>query len=229
MTTGTKSNVLTDPGIDPQLAKAASHPLRMRILTILDQRVASPNEMAKELGVPLGNVSYHTRQLLELDCIELVREEKRRGALEHYYRSLHRPILPLDTFAGIPLSVRRAICDGVLNQIGKDLSGAAASGGFDRTDIHLTRTPLALDEEGWATLAKRLADLHEEALELQAESADRVAKRRTAARKGEDPSGADADTFTANLVLLLFEQAAAGRQPAPAAEPAKKPRSRRRA
>jgi DNA-binding transcriptional ArsR family regulator len=202
----TASNILTDPSIDTRFAKAAAHPLRMQILTILNQRVASPNEIAKELGEPLGNVSYHTRMLVRLECIELVREEKRRGALEHYYRALRRPILTLDEFSEIPLSVRRGICDGVLTQIGKDLKGAARNGGFDRTDIHLTRTPLALDEEAWATLAERLAELHEEALELAAESAERVAAGRSADDAGDEPG-----TFTANLVLMLFEQVAAAR------------------
>jgi DNA-binding transcriptional ArsR family regulator len=165
----------------------------MRILTVLNQRVASPKELARELDESLGNVSYHTRKLLELDCVELVREEKRRGALEHYYRAMERPILSSDDLDKIPLSVRRGIADGILTQIGKDLRGAAEQGGFDRTDVYLSRTPLALDDEGWEALGERLAELHEEALTLQAQSADRVAKAQGA-------------TFTANLTLLMFEQ-----------------------
>jgi hypothetical protein len=47
--------------------------------------VASPSELPDALGEPLGNVSYHVRILRELDCIELVRTEPRRGALEHFY------------------------------------------------------------------------------------------------------------------------------------------------
>jgi DNA-binding transcriptional ArsR family regulator len=199
----TSSNILTDPSIDPRFAKAAAHPLRMRILTILNQRVASPNEIAKELDEPLGNVSYHTRMLLRLECIELVREEKRRGALEHYYRALRRPIVDLDTFSEIPLSVRRGICDGVLTQIGKDIKSAAEGGGFDRADVHLTRTPLAVDEVAWTMLAGRLAELHDAALELAAQSAERAAASRAS-------GGADGAAAAANLVLMLFEQSASG-------------------
>ena len=33
-----------------RFGKALSHPLRMRALTILNQRVASPSELAEELG-----------------------------------------------------------------------------------------------------------------------------------------------------------------------------------
>ena len=52
--------------VDPRVAKALSHPLRAHVLTILNERVASPNQMSEELGEPLGNVSYHVKALLEL-------------------------------------------------------------------------------------------------------------------------------------------------------------------
>lgn len=80
--------------------KALSHPLRARLLDLLDQRTASPSQLADELGEPLPNVSYHVRRLLDLGCIELAGTEPRRGATEHYYRatetSLSRMALTLD-------------------------------------------------------------------------------------------------------------------------------------
>ena len=48
---------------DPQVAKALTHPLRVSILGILEERTASPREIADELDAPLGVVSYHVRQL----------------------------------------------------------------------------------------------------------------------------------------------------------------------
>ncbi len=81
-------------GIDERFAKALSHLLRQRILRHLDEvGVASPNELSQALGEPLGNVSYHVRILRELDCIELVKTQQRRGAIEHYYRAVDRPWL----------------------------------------------------------------------------------------------------------------------------------------
>jgi DNA-binding transcriptional ArsR family regulator len=72
--------------VDQRLAKALSHPLRARIFAIVNEQVASPNEVADMLGEPLPNVSHHTRVLVGLECIELVRTARRRGAVEHYYR-----------------------------------------------------------------------------------------------------------------------------------------------
>lgn len=68
-----------------------SHPVRARVLAILDQREASPKEIADLLGEKLSNVSYHVRVLRDSGLIELVGTSPRRGALEHHYRSISRP------------------------------------------------------------------------------------------------------------------------------------------
>ena len=100
----------TSRQLDERLAKALSHPLRQRILQRLNEGgVKSPNELSRDLGDPLGNVSYHVRILRELDCVELVRTEQRRGALEHYYRATAEPWLDDEQWArgsllALPLS-----------------------------------------------------------------------------------------------------------------------------
>src|SRR5437588_2926783 len=73
---------------DPRVAKAFSHPLRAKILTILGQRRASPRQLADELGVPLQNLSYHVRALVGLKLIRLVDVKARRGSIEHYYEAI---------------------------------------------------------------------------------------------------------------------------------------------
>jgi DNA-binding transcriptional ArsR family regulator len=83
-----KSNEAT---LDRRLIKALGHPVRVRALEVLNVRVASPSELAKELGEPLGNVAYHVKILEENDAIELVRTAPVRGALEHFYRAKVRP------------------------------------------------------------------------------------------------------------------------------------------
>src|SRR5829696_4423237 len=64
---------------EARIAKALAHPLRARILQRLGERVASPGDLAVELGAPLGVVSYHVRMLRDYDCVELVRTEPRRS------------------------------------------------------------------------------------------------------------------------------------------------------
>ena len=70
--------------LDEALLRAISHPLRHRLLGMLDGRIASPNQLARELDLPLGRVSYHIRLLSDLGAIELVRHRappRRAGAL----------------------------------------------------------------------------------------------------------------------------------------------------
>ena len=59
-----------------------------------------------ELGAPLGVVSYHVRMLRDYDCVELVRTEPRRGALQHFYRATARPNLDDDQWRTLPSGLR---------------------------------------------------------------------------------------------------------------------------
>jgi DNA-binding transcriptional ArsR family regulator len=161
--------------LDSNIVKALSHPLRMRILTRLNEGVASPNEMAKEFDESLPLVSYHVRILRELSCIELVRTTPRRGAIEHHYRALTRPFLDEDDWSQLPPSARRAVSNTILTKALGDVREAVRQGTFDdRTDRHLSYAPLMLDEQGWRDLNERMAELLEWAIEEQANSAGRL-------------------------------------------------------
>ena len=140
-------------GITQQLAKALAHPLRVRILTSLHKGISSPNQLAQELGEPLGNVSYHVKTLLEYDCVELVKTEPRRGAVEHFYRATERAFFSDADWAKIPASARKGITGAILESIGQDATEALMAGTIDaRNDSHVSRTPLVLDEKGWTEL-----------------------------------------------------------------------------
>lgn len=182
---------------DPRLIKALAHPLRVRILSILETRdMASPNEMADELNVSLGVMSYHVRRLHALGFLELVKRTPRRGAIEHHYRAKARPHVTDEGWAETPSIVKRAMVGASLQQITGFINTAAAQGGFDRGDAHLSRTVVALDEQGWKQLAGELARLMERVDELQDESLERVKA------SGED---ADAVIKRSAAVLMLFD------------------------
>jgi DNA-binding transcriptional ArsR family regulator len=166
----------TPEGITQQLAKALAHPLRVRILTELNQGISSPNQLAQELDEPLGNVSYHVKTLLEYDCVELVKTEPRRGAVEHFYRATERAFFNDADWAKIPASARRGIDGVVLEAIGRDATAAMLEGTIDsRVDTHVSRTPLVLDDAGWTEIGKLLAATLERAIGIGEESANRLA------------------------------------------------------
>ena len=164
----------TSRQLDERLAKALSHPLRQRILQRLNENgVKSPNELSRELGDPLGNVSYHVRILRELDCVELVRTEQRRGALEHYYRATTQPWLDDKQWARLPAAFRRKTLGRTLSELLEAAGDASQAGGFDDPAAVVNHVPLALDEQGWKDVTKLLNDTAEAAVRIQSESQKR--------------------------------------------------------
>ena len=79
--------------IDQRLVRALAHPVRIQILEILSERVASPNMIAIELETGLSHVAYHTRALDRCGCLELVQTAQRRGATEHFYKARPRSFI----------------------------------------------------------------------------------------------------------------------------------------
>jgi DNA-binding transcriptional ArsR family regulator len=189
--------------LNSNIVKALSHPLRMRILTRLNEGVASPNEMAKEFDESLPLVSYHVRILRELDCIELVRTTPRRGAIEHHYRALTRAFLDEEDWIQLPLSARKAVTNTILTKAFGDVREAIAQGTFDeRTERHLSYTPLLLDEQAFVELNDRLAELLDWAMEEQA---------RAAARR----QGGEADVRTRLTMMTYTAPPVTAEAPAP--------------
>lgn len=184
-------------GITQQLAKALAHPLRVRILSSLHKGISSPNQLAQELGEPLGNVSYHVKTLLEYDCVELVKTEPRRGAVEHFYRATDRAFLSDSDWAKIPASARKGISGSILESIGQSATDALSAGTIEsRNDSHLSDTPLQLDPQGWKDLNKVLADTVKQADKIQKEARKRLGKDKD-------------DMIATKLAIMHFEVPAA--------------------
>src|SRR5918994_3259430 len=161
--------------VDPRIAKALSHPMRARILVILNERVASPNEIAEMIDERLPNVSYHVRALQELGCIELVSTAQRRGAIEHYYRALARPFFSDRDWKRLPRSGRQAIADVGLQKIWEDVSEALSAGTFEsRPDRHLSHNDIVLDDEGWKEVATLLNEMIGQVEKIESASAKRL-------------------------------------------------------
>ncbi len=79
--------------LDLKLTKALAHALRGHIVAVVNERVVSPNEIAKELGMDVAYVSYHFRVLRDdYRLIEQVSASERRGSQEHFYRGDFDPV-----------------------------------------------------------------------------------------------------------------------------------------
>jgi DNA-binding transcriptional ArsR family regulator len=76
-----------DPGRQEQL-RALSHPVRLRILSLLTARAMSSAELARELGMNHAAVSYHVRQLARAGYLEVAETRSVRGGQERRYRAV---------------------------------------------------------------------------------------------------------------------------------------------
>jgi len=163
-------------GVEQIVAKAFAHPLRVRILIILNEKVASPNMLAQQLDQSLNLVAYHVRVLEKYDCIELVDTKQRRGATEHFYRATRRQFLSDDEWLRLPESLRPGVAGAVLKSIFEDIEAASKGGTLDEVDeIHLSRTPMVLDKQGWSDVSVTLKDAVDRLLEIQTEASERIA------------------------------------------------------
>jgi DNA-binding transcriptional ArsR family regulator len=181
---------------ESRIAKVLAHPLRARILQRLGERVASPTDLAAELAAPLGVVSYHVRMLLDYDCVELVRTEPRRGALQHFYRATARPNLDEHQRRTLPSDLRRELSGETIQALVSDLGQAADAGTLKDPETLVNRTLLELDDRGFTKLNRLLARTHAQALQIASESATRNA---------DASSGA----FQTELAMLHFKRAEA--------------------
>lgn len=162
--------------VEQIVAKAFAHPLRVQILIILNERVASPNLLAQELDQSLNLVAYHVRVLEKYDCIELVDTKQRRGATEHFYRATRRQFLTDAEWARMPEALRPGLSGAMLKPIFDDVEAAISAGTFDELeDRHLSRSPMVVDQQGWNETVDVLNATLEKVLEIQAEASQRLA------------------------------------------------------
>src|SRR4051794_38972948 len=66
--------------------RAAAHPVRLRIMSLLTGASMTAAEVARELGLTHANASYHLRTLLAAGMIVPAGEERIRGGVGKRYR-----------------------------------------------------------------------------------------------------------------------------------------------
>jgi DNA-binding transcriptional ArsR family regulator len=69
----------------PRQFKALAHPLRHRLLGLLDRRAATVGQLAEALGELKGNVSHHLKVLEAAGLVRVVRTRRVQGGTEHWY------------------------------------------------------------------------------------------------------------------------------------------------
>lgn len=185
------------------ICTSLKHPLRVRILEVLNEGPRSPSQFVEEGLIPkehyasyqqaLSLASYHFRQLQKEGCLEIVESIPRRGAVEHVYRGLARVYFDDEEFEGMPRETRRKLSRISLQAMIARADRAIREDTFDaRPDRHLTWMSMQLDERGWEEVIDVLATTFHELAQIREDARDRIA-------------GAGEEVVPATVAMLGFE------------------------
>lgn len=175
--------------IDAAYVRALAHPLRLRILAMLEEHPSSPARLAEVLGSNAKVVDYHVKRLVRFGLADLVEMRRSRGGAEHFYAARPHPTFSDAAWAALDAGARSRLLVAMLRQTSEYVNRSALAGGFDRGDAHFSRTALRVDEEGWTALAVAAMD-H---------------LRRIAAIEREVQARGSNECFDAGVVILVFE------------------------
>jgi len=179
--------------LEERLARAASHPLRAKLLAMLNTNPASPSELEQALkDVPLSNISYHVRVLFELNVIEIVDKQQIRGATKTIYVGTTKMQLDDDAWKELSAATKDGISVEAVGEVLERASCAIKGGTFDKRDNRHVITAIPdLDEQGWEEVAQTIADAYERVNDIAA----------TAVNREPDPT----KRFRATVSLLSYE------------------------
>lgn len=171
---GRRGTVVTPRNFAPAYLQALAHPLRMRVLSALRERSLSATELARELGASRRQVAYHVEKMKRLGFVSDAPPAV--GSSERRFQLLALPHFTDEAWERAATITKHALATAFVNQIHATALAVIPFGGFDRGNMHLTRTRLVVDEETWDTLSSELLAMLERIDSLHAEGARRVAE-----------------------------------------------------
>jgi DNA-binding transcriptional ArsR family regulator len=173
--------------------KALSHDARIEMLAILNERAATPAELAEEVGLSLKLTDYHLRMLEDGDCIRGEGSAGPDGEIEYAYVATERAMLTAEEMETLPQSMKERLSNSLLYSVFEAAARAQEAKTLDaRNDRHLSITPLKVDEQGWSELVDAAEDFLGRVLDIDKRCASRLAT-------GEE------DPFEALVTILNFE------------------------
>lgn len=169
--------VRTDTGIDHRLVQLASNPAWIEVLELLSGHAASPSEISVELGVSVAAARQHIAELQKLGLIELASQRSNGREVEHFYRAIAITLWNEEELGELSPEERLRLAAWIMHLVGSDAAEALKARTFNaRTDTHVSRTRMVVDEQGWRELNRIQDDALHASFSVQAASAERLAE-----------------------------------------------------
>src|SRR5262245_19226372 len=161
--------------IDEQLFRLLHNPAQLAALVALIEGPASKSDIAKELGLKLNKADYDVGELAKMGLVEAIGTEKRRGMPTTIYRAVMRPVFSSEEWGKLSQDERERYVLWAQQLVLRDIAVAWRTRTFQsRAESHSSRSPLRVDELGWAKINKGLDDLLALGRESEVESVDRA-------------------------------------------------------
>jgi DNA-binding transcriptional ArsR family regulator len=169
------------------LARAVGHPTRVRIIAALDDGPCGLPTLAARVDGDRRTVARHARVLEQAGLVQSTRSPQGRT-----YALVGQLAFSDEEYGTLSAASREAAVAAALAHAHTAAAAALEGGGFDREDVHVSRTSLQLSEAQWQELADEFAQLLERIEAHKSASDDDAAIR-------------------ASAVLMLFERPGAAR------------------
>jgi hypothetical protein len=189
------------PKENATVAEAVRHPIRVRILEVLNEQDMSPTEFVKQgyadfyfgRRPDVSHVAYHFRELAEFGCLEGVEWQRSGGSVATIYRGVARAEFIGDEWASLSADQQRAMSRAVAQGLIARIDGALSAQTFNsRDDRHLWWFAMELDDRGWEETGTVMAEAFA--------SIERIRREAEARLAGSSEAG-----MTATASVLLFE------------------------
>jgi DNA-binding transcriptional ArsR family regulator len=171
--------------IAPELLRAIAHPQRLAILAALDDRALSVPALMAELGSDRATVARHLRSL---ERAGLVRSASLGNEL--IFEACVLPHYDNADWSTLSDVVRREALATALTRVQLATSTSLDDGGFDRENIHFSRTGLTIGERDFDRLSADFDTFLDRVDEVQTDATE--------------------TTVQATAVLMLFESGPSG-------------------
>jgi len=164
--------------IEEVVSYALGHRIRIEILTLLNERVYTPDEIAEFLSEPIGKVAHHISELVDGGAIELAKTEPARNWTRHYYRAVEQPYVSEEEALAMTPQQRQIFAGVTLQCMMAESMSAFWAGNMveDPSNVLLSWRWFNVDREGRREIMEELVESWARIQEIEARSTARRAE-----------------------------------------------------
>lgn len=177
-TTRGKAKGQRGKSIEEVVSYALGHRIRIEVLTLLNEGVHTPNELAGILEEPITTITHHVTELAEAGSIELAKTEQAGNWTRHFYRAVEQPYVSEKEALAMTPQQRQVMAGVTLQCMMAESMSAFWAGNLvdDPSNVLLSWRWFNVDKEGQGELMAELVESWERVQEIEARSAARRAE-----------------------------------------------------